>query len=144
MAGRQLLPSVRPQVGRDPGQGPHEIDGLTELFSHRRGSTLGAWSLPLRWLTVPVGRRALAVAERSFPRRVVTDGVPVVAAPAAAMHARAPGGAGARAGRRLGPPGPGPLPRRRLILRHAGMALHLGAGAQSWCPIYSFFGPGWL
>ena len=29
------------QVGRDPGQGPHEIDGLTELFSHRRGSTFG-------------------------------------------------------------------------------------------------------
>src|SRR5919106_6515825 len=32
---------VPAQVGRDPGQGPHEIDGLTELFSHRRGSTFG-------------------------------------------------------------------------------------------------------
>ena len=47
--------------------------------------------------------------------KVVIDGVPVVSARRLpSMLRAAPGGAGARAGRRPGRPGPGPLPRRRL------------------------------
>ena len=60
--------------------------------------------------------------------KVVIDGRAGRAGPAAAKHAsRPPGGAGARAGRRPGRPGPGPLPRRRLISRaSAGPQLERG------------------
>ena len=53
--------------------------------------------------------------------KVVIDGVPVVAARRLpSMLRAAPGGAGARAGRRPGRPGPGPLPRRRLTRNATG------------------------
>ena len=61
--------------------------------------------------------------------KVVIDGVPVVPARRLpSMLRAAPGGAGARAGRRAGRPGPDPLPRRRLTCN----ACRVAQPASTW------------